>query len=81
MFGELKAIISEVLSLVALFPLRSLFEKKTKTSGILKCPAIRSAPIKLSRASFFNSNKGIYEPVTITVLFKFSRIKDRAEAE
>jgi hypothetical protein len=78
--GVLKAVISTVLSLVTLFPLRSLFAKKTKTSGILKCPATSREPSRLSTASFLSSRRGIYDPVMITVLFRFSSINERADA-
>lgn len=79
-FGELKASISFVLSLVDLFPLISLLWKKIVTSGMLKWPATIREPKRLSTASFFNSKIGIYDPVSITVLFKFSSINDSAEA-
>lgn len=57
--GEKKALISNVLSLVLLLPLNSLFEKNIKTSGMLKWPATNNEPSKLSTASFFSSKSGI----------------------
>lgn len=79
-FGELKASISLVLSFVVLLPLSILLWKNSNTSGMLKCPAISKDPNKFSTASFLNSSMGIYDPVIITDLFKFSSINERPEA-
>lgn len=78
--GLLKASKTLVLFFVDLLPLISLLLKNMHTSGILKCPATNKDPNKLSTASFLSSKIGIYEPVTMTVLFKFSNINERAEA-
>ena len=78
--GESKATILEVLILVVLLPLRSLLAKKMVTSGIWYYPAIRRAPRKLSTASVFSSRIGIWLPVKITGLLRFSSMKLRLDA-
>ena len=63
-----------------LFPLKSLSLKKMQTSGMQKWPAIMRDPIRLSKASFLISLKGICDPVIITVFARFSSMKLNAEA-
>ena len=80
MLGELKASIADEFSLVTLLPLNNLLPKKRTTSGIKYGPATSSAPSTLSTESFLISEIGIYDPVSTTVLFRFSRIKLRTDA-
>ena len=50
------------------------------TSGIMKLPAIASAPSRLSTASFRTSDSGICAPVRMTGLPRFSSRKESALA-
>ena len=62
------------------FPRSNLPPKYKQTSCKWLLEAIIKAVIKLSLASLRISHKGICEPVNTTGLFKFSNIKDSAEA-
>jgi len=57
--GDPKASRAEALIFLLLFPRKSLLLKNSVTSGIIKCPAITSAPMKLLRPSFLCSKIGI----------------------
>ena len=80
-FGELKAMMLLVLTFLDLFPLIRRLPKNIMTSGMTYYPPIKSDPRKLSIASFFNSSIGIWLPVKITGLLRFSNINDSAEAQ
>lgn len=58
-FGEPNASRSDALIFWLLFPRNNLLLKNNVTSGIIKCPAMTNAPIKLLRPSFLCSNIGI----------------------
>lgn len=80
-FGELKAIMLLVLTFLALFPLISRLPKNIITSGITYYPQINSDPRKLSIASFLSSRIGIWLPVKITGLLRFSSINDNSDEQ
>lgn len=71
---------SSQLTFVERFPLKSCKLKNMHTSGMLWLAAMIKDDVKFSTPSVLVSKMGICDPVTITVLPKFSRRYDNAEA-
>jgi hypothetical protein len=61
-FGDAKASKALAEILVVLFPLNKVELKQRHTSGIIKCPAMSRESSMFSRASFFRSEKGTWDP-------------------
>lgn len=79
-FGDANASNALAEILVVRFPRYSVELKHKQTSGIMKCPAMSRESSRFSRASFFRSENGTCDPVSITGLPRFENMKLSAEA-